>query len=366
MAHDVMIAAAMADKAKAELVAKRLRALKFRVRYDAKREHTTPTTRDLNDANRATMVVVLWSKAACNTETADSDWVHAIAHLARSRKNALFQAGLDATVPDDPFDKDERFKLAGMGPKRIPNGLFALVDALGDRKGRADLSDWLRLESRDTAGRDAWKEAHPDDPIAKSGKPKTPAKKTPASTASKSASKNTPRAEAPAPATPVPEKPAAPPEPVSPPASPPAAPEASGPEAKTEAPAAPVPEKPAPAAADDNGLSSPATRAPAAPRPPVHLRPPQLGRAPSDKGNLTTGWSILGPVMGGIALMLILAWIMGTGQTREPGMPAIGNAQPVYAQTCPPGQVPRSLLEPRVLRTGPIIDDTEEVTPEEE
>ena len=62
MAYDVMIASAMADKAKAELVAKRLRSLKFRVRYDAKREHTTPTTRDLNDANRSGAVLVLWSR----------------------------------------------------------------------------------------------------------------------------------------------------------------------------------------------------------------------------------------------------------------------------------------------------------------
>ena len=339
MAHDVMIAAAMADKAKAELVVKRLRALKFRVRYDAKREHTTPTTRDLNDANRATMVVVLWSKAACDTETADSDWVHAIAHLARSRKNALFQAGLDATVPDDPFDKDERFKLTGMGPKRIPNGFFDLVDALGDRKGRADLADWLRLDSRDTEGRQAWKEAHPDDPLSQTGKAKTAAKKA----KPKAAPKSEPVAKAPA---------AAPSEP-----APPPAPEPEAPIAKED--------KPVPAAADGSGLSAPATRSPAAPRPPIHLRPPHLESAPRDREQDSAGRMILGAVMGGIALMLILAWVMGGGQTSGPAMPAIGNAQPVYAGTCPPGQVPRSLLEPRVLRTGPIIDDTEEVVPEE-
>ena len=136
MAFDVLLVSAMGDSNKATVLARRLRALKFRVRHDAKRAHTTPSARDLSDCNKATSVLVLWSAKACDSDGTDSDWVHAMAHLARSRPGALVQADLDETVPDEPFDKDKRFDLAGLTARATPEGFKALCEALGEKDGR--------------------------------------------------------------------------------------------------------------------------------------------------------------------------------------------------------------------------------------
>ncbi|MCR9080087.1 MAG: toll/interleukin-1 receptor domain-containing protein [Hyphomonadaceae bacterium] len=178
--YDVFLASALADREKAELVVRRLRALKFKVRYDKKREHTTPTPKDYRDVDNAASVLVLWSKQACDLNSADSDWVHAIAHHARSKDDALLQAALDTTVPDEPFSSDDRFALSGMGPRKLVEGYYELVDTLGDREGRSDLRDWLDLKASDTDGKEIWKENHPSDPLALVGKPKTAPQPKPA------------------------------------------------------------------------------------------------------------------------------------------------------------------------------------------
>ena len=346
MAYDVMIASAMADKAKAELVAKRLRALKFKVRYDAKREHDTPTSRDLNDANKSGVVLILWSKAACDTSSSDSDWVHAIAHLARSRGDALVQADLDATTPDEPFDKDERFKLAGMGPKRIPNGFLELVDTLGAKQKRKDLSDFLKIAAGDTAAKDAWKKAHPKDPISATARKTTASKK-------KAPAKKT------AAASPATAKPAAkkPPTPVTPP---PAAEEPKAGAVETE-------DAPTATEAESETL-----------KPKIKLKPPVSPsampyRRPSpeslrdEKEGEEIGWVMLGPIIAGIVLMMILAYAFrSTPVAPASSMPAIGNARPVLMNACPAGQVPRSLIGIAPLRTGTIVDDTQEAETEAE
>ena len=179
--YDVFLASALADREKAELIVRRLRALKFKVRYDKKREHTTPTPKDYRDVDNAASVLVLWSKQACDLNSADSDWVHAIAHHARSKDDVLLQAALDTTVPDEPFSSDDRFALSGMGPRKLVEGYYALVDTLGERQGRSDLRDWLDLKASDKDGKEIWKENHPNDPLALVGKPKTaPQPKPPA------------------------------------------------------------------------------------------------------------------------------------------------------------------------------------------
>lgn len=171
--YDVFLASALADREKAELIVRRLRALKFKVRHDKKREHTTPTPKDYRDADNASSILVLWSGAACDLNSADSDWVHAIAHHARSKDGALLQATLDTTVPDEPFSSDDRFALSGMGPRKLVEGYYALVETLGERQGRSDLRDWLDLKASDKDGKEIWKENHPNDPLALVGKPKT-------------------------------------------------------------------------------------------------------------------------------------------------------------------------------------------------
>ena len=179
--YDVFLAGSLADREKAELILRRLRALKFKVRYDKKREHTTPTPRDYRDADNSQTVLILWSKDACDSDQADSDWVHAVAHHARSKPGTLLQAGLDATVPDEPFSDDKRFALAGMGPRKLVEGYYQLVEELGRRDGRVDLRDWLKLKASDKDGKAAWKENHPTDPLSQSPKAKAKASATPAS-----------------------------------------------------------------------------------------------------------------------------------------------------------------------------------------
>jgi hypothetical protein len=106
--------------------------------------------------------------------------VHAIAHHARSKDGVLVQAGLDASVPDEPFSDDNRYALSGMGPRKLVEGYYQLVEDLGARDGRTDLRDWLELKASDKDGKEIWKENHPNDPLALAGKPKPAATPKPA------------------------------------------------------------------------------------------------------------------------------------------------------------------------------------------
>ncbi|MCR9270786.1 MAG: hypothetical protein NXH72_12420 [Hyphomonadaceae bacterium] len=204
--YDVFLVSALADEEKASLIVRRLRALKFKVRYDKKREHTTPTPKDYRDADNAQSVLVLWSKESCDTSKSDSDWVHALAHHARSRDGVLLQVGLDKTVPDEPFSQDKRYPLAGMGPRKLVEGYFDLVDELGRRDGRKDLRDWIELKASDKEGKEVWKEAHPTDPLSQAPKPKPKASAPTKTEAAVAASVATAAAAAvaPAPVAPVP------------------------------------------------------------------------------------------------------------------------------------------------------------------
>ena len=177
--YDVFLVHALADREKADLIDRRLRALKFKVRHAKKREHTTPTPKDYRDADNSQSVLILWSKDACDTRQSDSDWVHAIAHHSRSKDGVLLQAGLDKSVPDEPFSEDKRFALSGMGPRKLVNGYYDLVDELGRRDGRKDLRDWIDLKAGDKEGKAVWKENHPTDPLSQAPKPKAAAKPKP-------------------------------------------------------------------------------------------------------------------------------------------------------------------------------------------
>ena len=178
--YDVFLVSTLADREKADLIVRRLRALKFKVRHDKKRAHTTPTPKDYRDTDNSQSVLVLWSKEACDTSKSDSDWVHAIAHHARSKDGVLLQVGLDKSVPDEPFADDKRYSLTGMGPRKLVKGYYDLADELGRRDGRKDLRAWIDLPASDKIGKAAWIEAHPTDPLSQvkaptaKTKPETP------------------------------------------------------------------------------------------------------------------------------------------------------------------------------------------------
>ena len=179
MRYDIFVASTMSDRDRTDILVRRLRALKFKVRHARTRTHTTPTARDIKEATEAATILIIWSKTACDRSDADSEWLHIMADQARARADGLVQASLDKTLPSEPFAKDHRYALAGMGPKRIPNGLLDLIEDLGTRANRSGLRDWLALAPRDTAGKAAWLAAHPDDPMAMAGKPRSARPDTP-------------------------------------------------------------------------------------------------------------------------------------------------------------------------------------------
>lgn len=297
--YDVYLVNTLADGEKADLVARRLRALKFKVRYNKKRDHTTPTPKDYKDADNSQTVLVLWSKAACDPNKSDSDWVHAIAHHARSRDGVLMQAGLDKTVPDEPFSDDKRYALSGMGPRKLVNGYYELVDELGRRDGRKDLRAWIDLKSSDKDAKAAWQKAHPTDPLSQTSAPsKAPAK-------------------------------------------------ASAKVAKT--PVAPASKKPPKPAAAAPMSAQPLTR-------PAPIKPPSVPVQSNDQLG-TIMLSAVGVVIVG---MLLLSAALRTSQGLP--ATAVGGVITLEEQ-CPAGQVPAYLLEdpaPAVFEPGPIIDDTED------
>ncbi|MEO1642729.1 MAG: hypothetical protein AAFR74_05285 [Pseudomonadota bacterium] len=171
MRYDVFLVNALKDQEQAEMLVRRLKALKFKVKHDKKREHTTPTPTDYRNADKSQSIIVLWSEASCDTSDKDSDWVHALAHHARSKEGVLVQVGLDDTVPDDPFSHDKRYMLEGLTSRKTVEAYYDLVDDLGAKDGRKDLREWIDFKTSDKASKDSWKKAHPTDPLALVGKP---------------------------------------------------------------------------------------------------------------------------------------------------------------------------------------------------
>lgn len=170
--YDVFLVSSRADRDKAEMILRRLRALKFKVRYDKKREHTAPTPRDLRDASNSGAVLILWSKAAVDKDDDDHDWVEALAEHAGQTPGALVQATLDGTAPDAAVEGKELYTLTGLGPRKLVEGYIQLVEGLGKREGREDLRDWLSLKASDKDGKEVWKENHPTDPLSQTPKSK--------------------------------------------------------------------------------------------------------------------------------------------------------------------------------------------------
>lgn len=172
--YDVFLVSSRADRDKAEMIVRRLRALKFKVRYDKKREHAAPTPRDLRDASNSGAVLVLWSKAAIDTADVDHDWVNALSKHAGQTPDLLMHATLDGTRPDTA---GELYALSGLGPRKLVEGYIQLAEELGRREGREDLRDWLKLKASDKDAREVWKETHPGDPLSQT--PKSKAKTPP-------------------------------------------------------------------------------------------------------------------------------------------------------------------------------------------
>mgnify|MGYP003634376727 CR=1 FL=1 len=304
MAYDVFLVSANEDRDTAKLIARRLRALKFKVWFNQKQVDETFDAKDARNATNSTSMLVLWSENAVK-----SDWVRAAASVGHSRPGTLVQIALDKTIPYEPFRTAKRHSIAGMTSRKTPEGFYKAIEELGDKDGRTDLRDWMGYGSKDEDERADWLAAHPDDPLALHAKAQR--------------EKDLGMKPAPAPA------------------------------AQSAAALAAASLK---GASNGNGHRSVAgvTIAAAAARPAV-------APAPAADADTGIGWGTMGAICLAILAMLVLAWFFRS-QPIAPGtraaLPAVGNSVTVAA-TCPSGQVPRSLMN-EVLQPGPIINDTDE------
>lgn len=155
--YDVFLVSAIEDTEFADMVARRLRALKMKVWFDKKRDSRTFDSKDARNVEKSRNMLVLWSKAAD-----ESDWVHAVARTGRSR-NILVQTAIDDVVPRDPFHVDDRIDLSGLTSRKLVPGYASVIGVLGKSQGRKGLEDYLPLAPKDRA---AWFKKHPKDPIA--------------------------------------------------------------------------------------------------------------------------------------------------------------------------------------------------------
>ena len=161
MAYDVFVVSALEDRDMANLVVRRLRALKFKCWFDKKQTDTTFDQKDARNALNSQSMLVLWSKHAVT-----SDWVRAAASVGNSRPGMLVEVALDDTVPYEPFAINKRYKLEGMTTRTTVEGFYEIVDELGRRDGRKDLRDWLNFGKEDEIEKREWLASHPSDPLA--------------------------------------------------------------------------------------------------------------------------------------------------------------------------------------------------------
>ncbi|MBK8199814.1 MAG: toll/interleukin-1 receptor domain-containing protein [Acidobacteria bacterium] len=304
MSYDVFLVSALEDRDTAKLVARRLRSLKFKVWLDQKQEDETFDAKDARDAMNSQTLLVLWSANAVK-----SDWVRAAAAVGNSQPgDVIVHAGLDKTIPYEPYRQAKRFGLEGMTSRKSPPAFADLIDELGRRQGRSDLRAWMGYGAQDEEERLDWLAAHPNDPLALDARKK----------------REKDLGLKPAPAR-----------------------EAIGAAAL--------------AAASLRGTSGPPPAASTIGNGRTNGAAPLASNGAIASANLADealGWGTMIAVCVAIFAMLILAWVFRSVPATPGmgGMPAIANASMIPA-ACPAGTVPRSML--KVLEPGPIIDDTQ-------
>ena len=314
MAYDVYVVAAKADRDMARLVTRRLRALKMKVFYDAKDEDDTFTSKEARKLEQSDSVLVLWSAAAV-----ESDEVRAAASQGHSNKaQPLVQVTLDGTVPYQPFSAETLHSLEGFTTRTNTEGWYTAVETLGAHQGRRNLREWMDLKASQKDEKAAWLKAHPDDPLAIAARPKASDAARKEAVASK------------------PEKPAKA-------------------KASTAGGAAAVSGSAAGLVAARTGDAPEAAQAGSG----VLAAGSGDGEAVAvpasyneDIGGM--GWGMLLPVLLGILAMMWLAWFWRTAY--QPSRMPVAAAETVVARSCPPGQMPKSMiniLEP----SGSIIID---------
>jgi hypothetical protein len=115
MAYDVFLVTVPEDFDMAKLVARRLRSLKFTVRFNQKQtEDDIFDAKDARDAGKSGNMLVLWSE-----NSVKNDWVRAAAAVGNSRDGMLVHAGIDKTIPYEPLSQGQALsRWRGLPPAR--------------------------------------------------------------------------------------------------------------------------------------------------------------------------------------------------------------------------------------------------------
>ena len=300
MSYDVFLVAALEDRDMAKLVTRRLRGLKMRVWYDAKSTDDIFDAKESRAIDRSKSMIVLWSENAVK-----SAFVRAAAGQGYSKIEQgypFIQAGLDDTVPYDPYSVDDLHGLKGFTSRTNTDGWFEIIDKLEAHQGRKDLRDWLLIPTKDKDAQEAWRKAHPKDPLAKKGQPV--GVKSSAATGATAAA-------------------------------------ATGAAASL---AAAKPEAPEPAPEPD----------------PVKVvrTAPAASTVKAAQTAESGGDAIVWAMLGAVALLFLFAFLARSGQVGQSASALPGVANTVFT-TCPAGTIPREMLVEDILQPGPIINDTE-------
>ena len=163
MTHDILIISDPEDKTASDMIARRLRSLKFQVRNNRAPKRSTPTAKDADGIADAKTVLVLWSKATKSEDRPQAAWLQAMAAKAATSDQIVVHARLDSA---DPGIDGDTFDLNGLTGRKMVPGFVDAVALLGASISRPGLRDWLALKSNDADGQSAWQAAHPNDPLS--------------------------------------------------------------------------------------------------------------------------------------------------------------------------------------------------------
>ncbi|WP_135212317.1 toll/interleukin-1 receptor domain-containing protein [Vitreimonas flagellata] len=158
-APDIFISYKREERPRVEAIAEALRALKFKVWFDARLTSGKAFDDEINQQVRAAKaVLVCWSPGAIASE-----WVRAEATIGRQR-GVLCACVLEPCELTPPFNLVHAENLSS-GPLTAANPAWIkLVEQLGALVGRPGLGEFV---SADAAGAKAWRAAHPNDPLAR-------------------------------------------------------------------------------------------------------------------------------------------------------------------------------------------------------
>jgi hypothetical protein len=157
-APDIFISYKREERPRVEAIAEALRALKFKIWFDARLTSGKAFDDEINQQVRAAKaVLVCWSPGAIASE-----WVRAEATIGRQR-NVLCACMLEPCELTPPFNLVHAEDLSSGALTAANPAWIKLVEQLGALVGRPGLGEYV---SADATGAKAWRTTHPNDPLA--------------------------------------------------------------------------------------------------------------------------------------------------------------------------------------------------------